>query len=52
MIAPASGAQRAIGSDRNRSKTPVVMSALSIIPVPMVANTTLSTRMPGSSVCR
>ena len=46
--APARGAQRAIGRLRNRSKTPVVMSWLSIMPVPSVANTTLSTRIPGS----
>ncbi len=32
--APASGAQRAIGRLRNRSKTPVAMSWLSIRPVP------------------
>ena len=51
-IAPASGAKRTIGSDRNRSKTPVAMSALSIMPVPSVAKTTESTRMPGSENCR
>ena len=45
---PARGAQRAIGRLRNRSKTPVVMSWLSIMPVPSVANTTLSTKIPGS----
>jgi len=50
--APASGAQRAMGRLRNRSKTPVVMSWLSISPVPKVANTTLMTSSPGSSNCR
>jgi len=51
-IAPASGAQRAIGSDWNRSNTPVATSWLSIMPVPSVANTTESTRIPGSENCR
>ena len=50
--APASGAQRAIGRLRNRSKTPLVMSWLSMSPVPRVANTTVMTSSPGSSYCR
>ena len=44
--APASGAQRAIGRLRNRSKTPLEMSWLSISPVPKVANTTVMHQQP------
>src|ERR1700742_3627443 len=51
-MAPARGAQRTIGSARNRSKTPVLLSWLSIMPVPNVAKTTESTRMRGSPCCR
>jgi len=52
VTAPASGAQRAIGRLRNRSKTPLEMSWLSMSPVPSVANTTVITSSPGSSYCR
>jgi len=51
-IAPASGAERAIGKARNRSNTPVATSWLSIMPVPRVANVTDSTMMPGSEYSR
>ena len=47
-IAPASGAQRAIGRLRKRSKTPLAMSWLSIRPVPRVANTTSCTSSPAA----
>jgi hypothetical protein len=32
ITAPTSGAERLIGSERNRSKTPLVMSALRFVP--------------------
>ncbi len=50
--APASGAQRAIGKLRKRSKTPALMSWLSISPVPSMAKSTLCTSKPGSAYCR
>ena len=50
--APASGAERAMGRLRKRSKTPLEMSWLSMSPVPRVANTTVITSSPGSSYCR
>ena len=48
-IRPASGDQRAIGSDRSRSKTPLVMSVFSPTPVVRVANSAFCTMMPGSA---
>lgn len=47
--APASGVNREIGRDRKRSKTPLEMSSHSATPVPSDANTTVWTRIPGST---
>src|SRR5256885_13377432 len=51
-ISPVNGLDRAIGRLRNRSKMPLVMSVLRLMPVPMLANTIVWTRMPGSTNCR
>jgi hypothetical protein len=45
--APASGAIRAMGSDRNRSNTPLSMSSRSCTPVTTDVVMTVCTRMPG-----
>jgi hypothetical protein len=45
--APASGAIRAMGSDRNRSNTPLSMSSRSWTPVTTDVVMTVCTRMPG-----
>ena len=47
IIGPASGAIRAIGSDRNRSKTPLSMSSRSWMPVAMHAVSVVCARIPG-----
>ena len=47
MAGPASGAIRAIGSDLNRSKTPLSMSSRSWMPVAMHAVSAVWARMPG-----
>jgi hypothetical protein len=52
MIVPVSGADREMGRLRNRSKMPLVTSVFRPIPVPMLANTTVITMMPGSTYCR
>jgi N-acetyl-gamma-glutamyl-phosphate/LysW-gamma-L-alpha-aminoadipyl-6-phosphate reductase len=46
-IRPASGDQREIGSDRSRSKTPLLMSVFRPTPVFRVANSRFCTMMPG-----
>src|SRR6185369_17282494 len=51
-IRPDSGAQRAIGSDRSRSYTPLVRSVESPTPVVRVAKIAFCTMMPGSANCR
>ncbi len=50
--APDNGAIRAIGSDRNRSKTPLSMSSRSCVPVTTEVVMTVWTRMPGINVGR
>ena len=52
VIRPASGAQRAIGSERNRSKTPLVRSVFRPIPTYIVTNSMFMTMMPGSANVR
>ena len=52
LIEPVSGADREIGRLRNRSKIPLVTSVFSPMPVPMLANSTVITMMPGSTYCR
>ena len=44
---PASTAMEAIGSDRNRSMMPVLMSSASPIPVETAPNRTVWTKIPG-----
>ena len=51
-IAPTSGALRAIGRLRKRSKMPVCRSSASPTPVPADANTIVCTSTPGSASCR
>ena len=46
MAGPASGAIRAIGSDLNRSKTPLSMSSRSWMPVAIEAVSAVWARMP------
>jgi len=46
-IRPDSGDQREIGSDRSRSKTPLLMSVFSPTPVFRVAKSMFWTMMPG-----
>ena len=41
-----------MGSDRNRSNTPLWMSELIAMPVYMVMNDTFITTIAGSSTCR
>ena len=48
MTAPTSGADRAIGSDRNRSKTPFSMSWLRLTPMLTLAMAMVWPTMPGS----
>ena len=50
--APTSGAERAIGSDRNRSKTPFSMSALRFWPSATPAIAMPWPSRPGSRYCR
>ena len=52
MIVPVSGADREIGRLRNRSKIPLLTSVFSPMPVPMLANSTVITMMPGSTYWR
>ncbi|GAA1258792.1 hypothetical protein GCM10009677_07030 [Sphaerisporangium rubeum] len=47
-IGPASGAILAIGSDLNRSKTPLSMSSRSCVPVAIHVVSTVWARMPGT----
>ncbi len=47
--APNSGADRAIGSDRNRSKMPFWMSVLRFTPIVSDVNMIVCTMMPGSA---
>ena len=49
MISPVSGLDRAIGRLRNRSKMPLLMSVVRLIPVPLLANTSVCTAIPGST---
>jgi hypothetical protein len=49
MIVPVSGADREMGRLRNRSKMPLVTSVFRPTPVPMLANSTVITMMPGST---
>ena len=51
-IRPASGANRAIGSDRSRSKKPFSRSVLSPTPVFNVVNRAFCTMIPGSANIR
>ena len=50
--APESGAMRAIGSDLNRSKTPLSMSSRNWTPVTIDVEMTVCTRMPGMMIGR
>ena len=50
--APSSGAERGIGSDRNRSNTPLSMSVLRFTPIAMAPVAIVWARMPGSRNCR
>ena len=52
MIRPASGANRAIGSERSRSKTPLSRSVDRPTAVFRVVNSEFCTMMPGSTNCR
>lgn len=52
VIRPISGADRAIGRLRSRSKTPLVRSVLSAIAVYMVMNRVFCTMIPGSAYFR
>ena len=52
MIRPASGAHRAMGSERSRSKTPLVRSVLRPMPTYIVTKSMFMTMMPGSAKVR
>ena len=47
MMAPAIGAERPMGSARNRSVMPLATSVFSPMPAPMLTNRTAITGMPG-----
>ena len=46
-VRPASTADRAMGSERNRSIRPLCRSSASPMPVAMAPNTAVCTKMPG-----
>ena len=50
--APTSGAERAMGRLRNRSKTPLPMSALRFTPIAVATNRPFCTMRAGSTNCR
>jgi hypothetical protein len=50
--APIRGADRPIGSERNRSNTPFLMSVLRFTPMDSEVNRTVCTMIAGSTYCR